>query len=158
MYQNTKAEPTPDIIAPVLANASAMVKFWRKVNQHRSGESATLHPMPIIVGAPRSGTTLLRFMLDAHPDLAIPPETAFLTVGPTLKGKGDKLRERFFHAVTNYPEASPAWPDFEIPADKFRSALDEIEPFEVSEGFRAFYRLYAARFGKSRWGDKTPIY
>ena len=31
-------------------------------------------PMPIIVGAPRSGTTLLRFMLDAHPDVAIPPD------------------------------------------------------------------------------------
>ena len=34
--------------------------------------------MPIIVGAPRSGTTLLRLMLDSHPDVAIPPETGFL--------------------------------------------------------------------------------
>lgn len=114
--------------------------------------------MPIIVGAPRSGTTLLRFMLDAHPELAIPPETGFLEIGPTLRGKGDKLRQRFFHAVTNYPESSPAWPDFEISAEEFQRALEEIVPFDISEGFRAFYRMYAARFGKSRWGDKTPIY
>lgn len=125
-------------------------------NPSHAGESRA--PMPIIIGAPRSGTTLLRFMLDAHPELAIPPETGFLTLGPTLKGKGDKLRERFFRAVTNHPEASPAWPDFEIRADEFRHALDRIVPFSIAEGFRAFYRLYAARFGKSRWGDKTPIY
>ena len=42
--------------------------------------------MPIVVGAPRSGTTLLRFMLDAHSQLAIPPETGFLVVAEKLKG------------------------------------------------------------------------
>ena len=30
-----------------------------------------------IVGCPRSGTTLLRFMLDAHPEIAVTPETHF---------------------------------------------------------------------------------
>jgi hypothetical protein len=30
------------------------------------------HPMPIIVGVPRSGTTLLRMMIDAHPALRFP--------------------------------------------------------------------------------------
>ena len=34
--------------------------------------------MPFVVGVPRSGTTLLRLMLDAHPDVAIPAETGFL--------------------------------------------------------------------------------
>ena len=117
-----------------------------------------LAPMPIIVGAPRSGTTLLRFMLDAHPQLAIPPETGFLTLGTESAGEGEKLREQFFQAVTHYPTEAPAWPDFKISEDIFRDSLQKIAPFHVSEGFRAFYRLYAARFGKSRWGDKTPIY
>ena len=31
-----------------------------------------------VVGCPRSGTTLLRLMLNAHPRLAIPPESHFI--------------------------------------------------------------------------------
>ncbi len=115
-------------------------------------------PMPVVVGSPRSGTTLLRLMLDSHPELAIPPETGFLALAPRLRGRGDRLRDRFFHALTTYGEPSPAWPDFEIPAAAFRSALLEISPFTAAAGFRAFYRLYAERFGKARWGDKTPLY
>ena len=114
--------------------------------------------MPIIVGAPRSGTTLLRLMLDSHPDLAIPPETSFLALAPKLRGSGDGLRERFFHAVTTCGGATPTWPDFEIPLETFWRALLEISPFTAAEGFRAFYRLYAERFGKTRGGDKTPLY
>ena len=34
--------------------------------------------MPIVVGVARSGTTLLRMIVDAHPQVAIPPETGFL--------------------------------------------------------------------------------
>jgi hypothetical protein len=114
--------------------------------------------MPVIVGAPRSGTTLLRFMLDSHPDLAIPPETGFLTLKPKLWWRGDKLREKFFQSLISYPLPTPAWPDFEIPEDAFWEALMELNPFTIAHGYRAFYRLYAARFGKPRWGDKTPHY
>src|ERR1051325_199517 len=35
-------------------------------------------PPVFVVGCGRSGTTLLRLMLDAHPELAIPGETHFL--------------------------------------------------------------------------------
>ena len=35
-------------------------------------------PFPFLVGCPRSGTTLLRAMLDAHPDMAIPFESYFI--------------------------------------------------------------------------------
>jgi hypothetical protein len=117
-----------------------------------------LLPMPFIVGSPRSGTTLLRFMLDSHPEMAIPPETGFLNLRPKFWWRGDKLRERFFRALIAYPQQTPAWPDFEIPEEAFWEALLEITPFTIPEGYRAFYRLYAARFGKPRWGDKTPLY
>ncbi|HEY4589467.1 MAG TPA: sulfotransferase [Thermoanaerobaculia bacterium] len=115
-------------------------------------------PMPFIVGAPRSGTTMLRLMLDAHPELAIPPETGFLQIVPELRGWGDALRERFFQAVTTFPANAPAWEDFQIPAEEFRARLAGIRPFHAADGVRLFYRMYAARFGKPRWGDKTPLY
>ena len=114
--------------------------------------------MPIVVGSPRSGTTLLRLMLDAHSQLAIPPETGFLTIAGNIRGKGDKLRENFYHALVNYGEPSPSWADFEISKSDFWSALTTITPFNVSDGCRTFYRLYANRLGKPRFGDKTPIY
>jgi len=114
--------------------------------------------MPIIVGAPRSGTTLLRLMLDSHPALAIPPETGFLKLAADLKGRDRKLRERFVRALMTYPVEAPCWPDFEISEEALRTALTTITPFSIADGYRAFYRLYAGRFGKSRWGDKTPLY
>lgn len=115
-------------------------------------------PMPVIVGAPRSGTTLLRLMLDAHPDLAIPPETGFFAYVAALEGSGDPLRTRFFELVTAFPPDAPNWHDFGLDRDAFAHALRAIEPFTVTDGQRAFYRLYAQRFGKPRWGEKTPDY
>jgi hypothetical protein len=114
--------------------------------------------MPIIVGSPRSGTTLLRFMLDSHPEVAIPPETGFLLLGEHLIGEGSDLRERFADAVTAFPPEAPSWPEFGIPAESFRRELAGLRPFSIAEGFRLFYRMYAARFGKPRYGDKTPGY
>jgi hypothetical protein len=114
-------------------------------------------PMPVIVGAPRSGTTLLRLMLDAHPQMAIPPETGFLTLGQAL-GEGPDPRRRFLELVMGHPPEAPAWPDFGIDSDDFATALAALEPFSTADACRTFYRLYAARFGKPRWGDKTPLY
>lgn len=113
--------------------------------------------MPIIVGSPRSGTTLLRFMLDSHPSLAIPPETGFLTIGQELLETAPD-RDWFFRSVTTFPEGAPGWKDFGIDAQAFQARLAQIRTFCLTEGFRLFYRMYAERFGKSRWGDKTPLY
>ena len=137
-----------------------LASWWKALTSYgrRSSVDPQLPPMPIIVGSPRSGTTLLRFMLDSHPELAIPPETGFLRFGLNFWGQGDKLRQKFFRAIVNYADPYPTWADFEIPKEAFWTALTEINPFTISEGYRAFYRLYAARFGKSRWGDKTPLY
>jgi hypothetical protein len=115
--------------------------------------------MPIIVGAPRSGTTLLRLMLDSHPDLAIPPETGFLAIAGDLSNEPEEtMRETFFRRVTRFPEEAPGWDDFGIDASDFWKTLMAIQPFSIADGYRAFYRTYAARAGKSRWGDKTPTY
>ena len=111
--------------------------------------------MPFVVGVARSGTTLLRLMLDAHPELAIPHETHFLpaVLREPLR-ESDTSRERFFELLTGFP----TWEDLKTPAEALREELRRIEPFDVRDGLRAFYRLYARTRGKNRWGDKTPPY
>jgi hypothetical protein len=112
-------------------------------------------PMPIIVGAPRSGTTLLRFMLDAHPELALPPETGFFSLE---MNHTEPSCSEFFEAIINFPADAPGWQDFHIPKDQFWARLETIEPFTLAAGYRTFYQLYAERFGKRRWGDKAPLH
>lgn len=134
-----------------------MVSLLQRVVARAGGRGAggaARPPAPFIVGAPRSGTTLLRLMCDAHPELCIPPETGFLPAAAGLRGRGERLRQSFFEVVTG----THTWEDANIPRAQFAAALREVEPFTVAEGLRAFYRTYAARFGKSRWGDKTPLY
>ncbi len=110
------------------------------------------HPMPIIVGVPRSGTTLLRMMLDAHSELAVPPETGFLPALADLEPDSDAATSAW-SIITGFH----TWPDFQLDADALRTAL-ERGPCSPADAARTFYRLYAERFGKARWGDKTPTY
>lgn len=114
--------------------------------------------MPIIVGSPRSGTTLLRLMLDAHPDLTIPPETGFLVMRPESPRAGETDADAFARRLTSYPPDAPGWADFLLSSDEFARRIGLLAPFSPSGGFRVFYRMYAERFGKPRWGDKTPMY
>jgi hypothetical protein len=118
------------------------------------GIDAARPPMPIIVGVPRSGTTLLRLMLDTHPDLAIPPETGFVLDAHELRGKDGDLRKQLFATLTSFH----TWRRMGVSDTALGDRLANIEPFDVAEGVRAFYRLYAERFRKNRWGDKTPVY
>ncbi|MGI8820319.1 MAG: sulfotransferase [Chthoniobacterales bacterium] len=111
-------------------------------------------PAAFIVGAPRSGTTLLRMMLDSHPEMAIPPESHFYFELLKELAAGGLGREEFFNLLTRFF----TWDDFEIEREAFRGALESLDPFTVGDGVRAFYATYAAKFGKSRWGEKTPDY
>jgi lipopolysaccharide transport system ATP-binding protein len=119
-----------------------------------AGAGAEPAAMPFVVGVPRSGTTLLRMMLDSHPLVAIPPETGFLPALAELPPEGEAAREGFQEIVLG----AESWPDFHLDRDALRARLLALAPFTVTAGLRAFYGLYAERFGKPRWGDKTPSY
>ncbi len=115
-------------------------------------------PVPFLVGAPRSGTTLLRMMLDANSQLAIPPETGFLT-GIREQAGHPCTVERVVEWMTSYPAGqAPVWPDFQISRDALEAALRGLPALTLAEAVRGFYRLYAAGQNKPRWGDKTPGY
>ena len=113
--------------------------------------SLTRNPAPFVVGMSRSGTTLLRLMLDAHPELAIPPETHFIPVVAKACQTARDPRAAFLHGLTS----THTWSDFHIAADVLETRIANIEPFNMSDALRALYGLYAEGFGKPRWGDKT---
>lgn len=115
-------------------------------------------PLPVVVGCPRSGTSLLAVMLDSHPDLAVPPETAFIGLVAGLHGTPETVRQGFFDIVTADRITVSNWSDFGLDKDALRRRLELIEPFTVSAGLRAFYAMYAKGEGKPRCGEKTPGY
>ena len=114
-----------------------------------------LTPAPFIVGVARSGTTLLRMMLDAHSELAIPPETHFIPkLIKVAEELGPDAREHAVELLTTHRR----WPDFQLDAEDLREQFDQIVPFSAGGALRTFYGAYARSQDKTRWGDKTPGY
>ncbi|HEV8165823.1 MAG TPA: sulfotransferase, partial [Actinomycetota bacterium] len=63
---------------------------------------ADAHRPIFIVGCQRSGTTLLRLILDAHPNISCGPETRFLEDLARITGDGNWPRMRLFGFPKEY--------------------------------------------------------
>lgn len=111
-------------------------------------------PKPFIVGSSRSGTSLLRSMLNAHPLLAIPPETHFIPSVARACAEAEDPRTCFIDGVLR----SRNWSLMALDERMLREQVSALDPFTVSEAIRGFFELYASQQGKTRWGDKTPMY
>ena len=149
----------PRCPAPTLRAVSRLASLPQPFARSRAPEPERT-PVPFVVGAPRSGTTLLRLMLDAHRDLAIPPETYFVPKAakrwsqfPRPNRPRDRL-EGYLDDVTGHKR----WPDFHLDADAYRERVRAARPDSLGDAVRAFYEMYAEKVGKPRWGDKTPYY
>jgi hypothetical protein len=110
-------------------------------------------PAPFVVGVGRSGTTLLRMMLDAHPQLAIPAETHFL---PELIERSEAGASADELVATIL--AARTWGDFGLEPELLRERVESDAAGDAAGVARAFYGLCADARGKPRWGDKTPGY
>jgi Sulfotransferase family len=111
-----------------------------------------------IVGNDRSGTTMLRLIVDRGPDAAVPPESMFLTDFKAAFDAGgprdEEAAARLMRSVWEHPKVRlwelagqpPTVPQGLSGHDAYRFIA--AAPFEA----------YAARHGKRRWGDKTPHY
>jgi hypothetical protein len=105
-------------------------------------------PPLLILGVRRSGTTLLRVMLDRHSQLAVPDETYFV---PQLADRHLRRIEadEFVDDVSRVVE-------WGLPLDKVRARLHD--GMTVGAAIGTVYAVYAEERGKRRWGDKTPMY
>jgi hypothetical protein len=111
-------------------------------------------PAPFVVGVGRSGTTLLRLMLDAHPDLAMPPETGFIPELIKAARPDDATPEQLLEALTSHRK----WGDFPMEPEELLVRWRGLNRITPRGAVRSFYELYAEKQGKPRWGDKTPGY
>ena len=111
-----------------------------------------------VIGAGRSGTTLLRLILAGHSRLHIPPETRF--VRPLVRElplSGELTPAQIERAVTIMTE-DYRWLDMEIAADDLRHWALSLPKPELVDIIDLVYRQLLARADKPRFGDKTPIY
>jgi hypothetical protein len=110
-----------------------------------------------VVGAQRSGTTMLRLMLNQHPHLCVPFESGFIPVFERRLGQYGDLRDprnaaRLVRDIAAYPKVSKG----ELLADPEAVLGQPITGYP--DLVRAIFTVYAERKGKARWGDKTPAY
>ena len=105
-----------------------------------------------IVGCPRSGTSLLRDLLHAHPNLAFPTESHFIPV--FFKAYGDPRSARDAQKLAAKILALRWVRSWKLPLTPADFAPDKT----FRELVIRLYRAYARKEQKPRWGDKTPQY
>ena len=124
---------------------------------HDDRGNATVTAPFFVVGFQRSGTTLLRVMLDSHPDLVVPLDTVGLWADyeDRLPQFGNLATDadvnRMVDAILK-EERILLW---ETPLTR-----DQVLAQRRLPGFAgiidAFMQSYAVSRGKRRWGDKDP--
>ncbi len=97
------------------------------------GQPDTALPPVFVIGSPRSGTTLLRLLLDAHPRISCGEETHFLRALEAIVGRDWQL-------VSSYG----------LPRDWWLERIRRL--------YGDFQGEVLARSGKVRWAEKDPTY
>lgn len=109
-----------------------------------------------LVGCPRSGTTLLQQMLDAHPDIAIAPETFFIRhFWLQRESYGDLTQDLNYHQLIKDIIELPEFTEMGLNAVEF----SEIA-WNNSRDYPSVFRLLLEQFACKRKvkivGEKTP--
>jgi Sulfotransferase family len=115
-------------------------------------DSASSHPPFFLVGSARSGTTLLRLMLNAHPQIAVPPESRFIA---ELHDGRPQVDVDSFLARLQVHDRFQLW---DLPIEAVRREIADSKTVPFKEAVEAPYLAWMHVNGKARWGDKTPRY
>lgn len=105
-----------------------------------------------IVGSARSGTTLLRMMMNAHPEVAVPPESRFII--ELWPGERYIEVQRFLDALA----AHGCFQSWDLSIEAVARAIGDTGRVSYAQAVSGAFSAYARVNGKSRWGDKTPRY
>ncbi len=112
-----------------------------------------------IVGVPRSGTTLLRMMLNAHSKIAIAPETHFFRLFWANRYKyGDLSNKNNFKKLWNELVECKYFKDLKLKDVQkiYKRLLDGERSYKSI--FERLLKEYAKQNNKPRWGEKTPAH
>jgi hypothetical protein len=116
-----------------------------------------MNPFVFVVGCPRSGTTLLQRLMDAHPELAVVHETlwiaSFYTRRLGLTPEGDVMPELLPRLLEHRRFAQ-----LSISADELDRILTAMAPVPYERFVGALFDRYGAQRGKRLVGDKSPGY
>ena len=104
-----------------------------------------------IVGFQRSGTTMLRMMLNAHPDVAIPHNSGELWPSYWKKDDGGARDAERLTQDLLADARIRAWKVQLDPED----LLADSRPVTLADVMRRFHEAYAVAQGKRAWGDKN---
>jgi len=144
-----------------------------KIATHREAESTGSAAVPgappvesgpplFIVGCGRSGTTLVRMMLNAHPEIAVPTESHFIyeLARRRLSGRWSARLDDAtgWSGLMRYLDQHHYLGLWKLDKERLHSRLGELSPRTHSAVFRAIFTEFMRKEGKTRWGDKTPMH
>jgi hypothetical protein len=113
-------------------------------------EDSSSSPPFFIVGSARSGTTWLRIILNAHSQVAVPPESRFIV--SLWEGRDDVDAAALLSRLGSHKR----FQEWRLPLEEVERALPEYPTY--AQVMAAAHVAYARVRGKPRWGDKTPRY
>jgi Sulfotransferase family len=105
----------------------------------------------VVLGVSRSGTTLLRVVLDRSPGVAIPDESFFVPLLARRHGRTIDA-DRFLDEVARIPTIRAWGVRVDDVGPRIRSGM------ATGSAIAAIFEAYAEKQAKPRWGDKTPMY
>lgn len=111
-----------------------------------------------VIGAPRSGTTLLRYVLCAHPHIYIPPESNFITSFLALPPQRPLRRAQAIRLMQDVLAYKVFFRDWQAAMPDPAAFVDRLPDMRPATLLRVLYQAYARQHGARRWGDKSPIY
>jgi sulfotransferase family protein len=114
-----------------------------------------INPYVFIVGCPRSGTTLVRRMLNAHPEIAMTPEESHWIPRMLHKRKltpGGLVTPELISRLL----ALPRFVAFGISREELLKLAGSGQPVSYSAFVTGIFDFYGRAQGKALVGDKTP--